>query len=359
MKGKMRAQLFVEPCKIKAVELDIPQIGEKEVLIQVKACGICGSDISYYYGHSPLDTESGEGPLVLGHEIAGKIAEIGNYVRKNSDLRPGDRVALNPVQPCNACTYCRKGQFNLCKSSEVVGTSVNGGFAEYTKIDYTNIFKLDDDVSFEAGALTEPLACATYGIKNLDIELGDTVMVIGPGTIGLMQTQMVKARGAGKVILSGVIDWQLEQGKAMGADYIFNTAKKDSPYYTPDLKAEVSKLTDGKMANRVIVPTNAMPAIRSAVGLAGGRATIVFFGLPGKDDVLELPLLEMIQSDKIIKFSWLTPLVWPSVVAMLNTGVVKMDSLVTHRFPLEKTAEGIEYMAKGKGNKIKGVVVAD
>lgn len=359
MKGKMKAQLFVEPNKIEAVELDIPQISDKEVLIRVRACGICGSDISYYYGHSPLDTPDGQGPLVLGHEIAGEIAEIGDYVKAHSDLKVGDRVALNPVQPCNACTYCRKAEFNLCKDCRVVGTSVNGGFAEYTKIEYTNVFKLRDEVSFAAGALTEPFACASYGMKNLDVQLGDDVVIIGSGTIGLMMVQSAKRRGAGRVILVGIVDWQLERGKEMGADYIFNTLKKDSPYYTADVEASVAEITDGMMAGRVIVPTNAMPAIKSAIGLSGGHATVVFFGLPGANDVLEIPLLKAIQSDKIVKFSWLTPLVWPSVIATLNAGLVDLESLVTHSFPLEKTEEGIQFMAKSKENKIKGIVCID
>lgn len=359
MTGKMKAAMFVEPNKIEQVELDIPQINEKEVLIRVRACGICGSDISYYYGHSPLDTPDGKGPLVLGHEIAGEIAEIGAYAKAHSSFQVGDRVALNPVQTCNACTHCKKAEFNLCSDQRTVGTAVNGGFAEYTKIEYTNLFKLKDDVSFATGALTEPFACAAYGMKNLDVQMGDDVVIIGSGTIGLMMVQSAKRRGAGRLILVGIEDWQLEQGKKLGADYIFNTLVKDSPYYTPDIEQSVAEITDGMMANRVIVPTNAMAAIKSAIGLSGGHATVVFFGLPGSEDVLEVPLLKAIQSDKIIKFSWLTPLMWPSVVATLNAGLVDLDSLVTHKFPLSQTEEAIQFMAKSKENKIKGIIYLD
>ncbi|MEA4854093.1 MAG: alcohol dehydrogenase catalytic domain-containing protein [Christensenella sp.] len=357
MKTKMKAQLFVEPERMEMVEMDIPEISEKEVLIKVEACGICGSDISYYYGFSPLDTADGKGPLVLGHEVAGEIVAMGDYVKSKGTLKIGDRVALNPVQPCNACNYCRKAQFNLCKDCRVVGTSVNGGFAEYTKIEYTNVFKLKDNVSFAAGALTEPLACAMYGMKNLDVQLGDVVVIIGSGTIGLMMTQIAKARGAGKIILVGVVDWQLEKGLELGANCIINTLNVASAYYTPNIKKSILALTDGMMADRVIVPTNAVSAINSAVDLGGGHATIVFFGLPGTNDKLEVPLLSAIQSDKIIKFSWLTPLVWPSTIATLNAGLVDVDALITQKFTLEEAAEGIEFMYRSKENKIKGVVV--
>ncbi|MDD5017213.1 MAG: alcohol dehydrogenase catalytic domain-containing protein [Eubacteriales bacterium] len=359
MLGKMKAKVFhgVEDMRLEI--LDIPQIAKDEVLVKVRACGVCGSDISYYFGRSPLDTPDGKGPLVLGHEIAGDIVEVGSFVQEKNAFKVGDRVALNPVMPCNACRYCKKAEYNLCQNGGTLGTSVNGGFAEYVKVSYTNVFKLSDNVSYAAGALTEPLACAAYGMKNLDIQLGDNVVIIGPGTIGLMMTQIGKNRGAGNIILCGVIDWQLEQGKKLGADHLFNTLEKDSPYYTPDIKSEVKKITDGFMAERVIVPTNAMSAIRSAVALGGGHSTIVFFGLPSPDDKLEISLLEAIQSDRIIKFSWLTPLVWPSVVAMLNANLVTLDSLVTHTFKLEDVEKGIQFMCTSKENKIKGVMLID
>lgn len=356
MTGKMKAQVYYDAERMRLETIDIPAICEDEVLIKVKACGICGSDISYYYGHSPLDTLDGKGPLVLGHEIAGDIVEIGSIVKEKQAFKVGDRVALNPVMNCNACRYCKKAEFNLCSSGEVLGVSVNGGFAEYVKVRYTNVYKLSDWVSYEAGALTEPFACATYGMKNLDVQMGDTVVIIGSGTIGLMMVQIARTRGAGRIILCGIIDWQLEQGKKYGADYIFNTLDKNSPYYTENVEAEVAKITDGYMAERVIVPTNAMSAIRSAFNLGGGHSMLVLFGLPGKNDKLEIPLLKAIQSDRMIRFSWLTPLVWPSVVATLNAGLVNLEPLVTHTFGIENIEEGIRFMCESGENKIKGIM---
>ncbi|MDO4549047.1 MAG: alcohol dehydrogenase catalytic domain-containing protein, partial [Clostridia bacterium] len=131
MKGKMNVQNFYEPLVMKYERHDIPQISDNEVLIKVMACSICGSDVSYYYGHSPLGTPDGKGPLYLGHEISGVVAETGAIAAGAGLFREGDHVAVNPVQQCNACEYCMRGEFNVCPNSEVIGVSVNGGFAQY------------------------------------------------------------------------------------------------------------------------------------------------------------------------------------------------------------------------------------
>lgn len=356
MKGKMKAQVFYEAGKMRMEEIDVPQISDREVLIKVKACGICGSDISYYYGHSPLDTPNGKGPLVLGHEFSGDVVEMGSEVKRLGLLGVGDRVTCNPVQPCNSCVYCKKGMFNLCKQSRVPGVSVNGALAEYVKVDYTNVFKLGNAVSYEYGAMTEPLACATHGITTLDIELGDTVVVIGPGAIGLMMVQLAKARGAGRVVLVGIFDYPLQVGLACGADVVLNSGDKKSQYYCEDVPAKIAELTNGLMAQKVIVPTNAMPALQSALDVSSGGSTIVYFGLPGERDVLEIPVLEAIQSSRTIKFSWLTGQIWPNVINALDANMIDLGPLITHRFSLADAGKGIEFMRESQEDKIKGVI---
>jgi L-iditol 2-dehydrogenase len=356
MDGKMKVQNFYEPLVMKYEEHDIPKISDNEVLIKVMACSICGSDISYYYGHSPLGTPDGKGPLYLGHEMSGVVTEVGSIPKKAGLFKVGDRVAVNPVQQCNACEYCMRGEFNVCPNCEVIGVTVNGGFAEYVKVKFTHVYKIPDNVKFEHGALAEPLACASYGIKKLDIKLGQDVVVFGPGPIGLMMVQLAKASGAGRVVLIGRRDYPLGVGKRVGADFVINTADKNSPDYAPDVSKRVIELL-GRKAPRAIVATSNMEALQNALLVTGNASTIVYFGLPGPADKLEVPMLEAIQSDRTIKCSWLAPLVWDNVFAAISTGQVDLEPIITHRFPLADAENAIKFMKESKENKIKGVIM--
>lgn len=357
MEGKMRAQVFYEAEVMKMEMIDIPKIADNEVLVKVKATGICGSDISYYYGHSPLGTANGKGPLVLGHEFSGEVVEVGALPASLGLFKPGDRVTCNPVMQCNACSLCAEGKFNICQNVVVPGVSVNGAFAEYCKLNYTHVYKIPDSMSFEDAAIIEPLACATYGVKKLDVKPGEFVVVFGPGPIGIMMTQLIKASGAGKVAIAGTRDYPLCVALGLGADYAINVKDNGSPYFSDDIVKQISKLTDGRMADKVIVPTSSKQALQDALKVSGAGATIVYFGLPGADDKIEIPALETIQSDKTIKFAWLAPLVWPTAINAVANGLVKLDQLVTHKFSLEDAEKGIQFMKIGKGDKLKGLVV--
>jgi threonine dehydrogenase-like Zn-dependent dehydrogenase len=359
VKGKMKAQVFYEPEVMKLEEIDIPQIADDEVLVKVKTVGICGSDISYYYGHSPLDTPDGKGPLILGHEFSGEIVEVGKIPQSLGLFTPGDRVTCNPVQQCNSCENCSEGKFNVCSNVATPGVSANGAFAEYCKMRYTHVYKIPDDMSYEMASIIEPMACATYAVNKLDVKPGDFVVVFGPGPIGIMMVQLIKASGAGKVALVGRSDYKLGIGKEVGADYVLNVLQKDSPNYVDDVAKEISRLTGGRMADRVIVPTSAKKAMQEAIDVSGTWATIVYFGLPGPDDKIEVPALNSIQSDITIKFSWLAPLVWPETIRALGAGLVNLDKIVTHRFSLDELEEAIKFMKSSPDDKLKGVVVVD
>lgn len=357
MKSKMKAQVFYEPNIMKLEEIDIPSIDDNEVLVKVRACGICGSDIAYYYGRSPLETSTGKGPLVLGHEMSGEVIEVGRKAADMNLVKSGDRMIVNPAQNCNTCSNCQKGYVNLCENQMGIGVSVNGGFAEYTKVNYTHIYKMPENISFEEGALVEPLSCATYGVENLQINIGDFVVIIGSGTIGLFMTQLIKAKGAGKVALVGIFDFPLELGKELGADYVINTLDKNSSYYAKDLKEKILELNNGELAQRVIVPTSAKVAMQQALEISGKRSIVVYFGLPGDKDILEVPVLDTITSDKTIRFSWLAPFTWPRAIMAIETGKVDAKKIITHRYNLEKVEEGIEFMNSSVEEKVKAMII--
>ena len=357
MQGKQKAMVFYEPLKMDYVEIDIPEIGSDEVLIKVKACGICGSDIAYYWGMSPLETETGKGPLVLGHEFSGEIVEIGDIPGKLGIFKVGDKVTVDPVQYCNACDVCKKGQPNLCENKIVLGVSVDGGFAEYVKSKYTSIFKLPESVTFEQGAFCEPLADAMYAVENLEVSLGDFCVVIGPGPIGLAEAQLIKSSGAGTVAVLGTRDYRLEIAKQNGADYVFNLKDKNSKYYLADIKKKISELTEGKMADRVLVATGNTKIMSIPFEISGRRSIIVFFGLPGADDVVPVPALDTIFGDKRVKFSWLAPLTWPKSISAIASKLIDVDALITHRFKLEELIDGLKKVKDRVDNPVKSIVI--
>lgn len=358
-KGRMKAQVFYEPEKMSLETIAIPKIADDEVLVRVKACGICGSDIAYYFGASSLETPSGKGPLVLGHEYTGQVVQVGAIPKGLGLFKRGDRVVLDPVQYCNACDVCYRGQTNLCENKDVLGVSVNGGFAEFSKSKYTAVHPLPDNVSYEDGALTEPLACACYGIKNLAIELGNFCIVMGPGAIGLMMVQLAKKSGAGTVALIGATgdDYRLDIGAQLGADAVINATDRDSPHYVRNVKKKIADLTDGKMADRVITPTGAVKAMELALAVSGRRSIVVYFGLPGDKDKVRVPALETIFWDKTIRFSWLAPGTWQTALGALASGLVNVEPLVTHTFALDELVEALTRVRNRVDNPLKPVVV--
>lgn len=353
MAETMKAAVFTATEKIEMQELPIPQVGDADVLVKVKNCGICGSDISYFFGLSP----TGKMPIVLGHEFTGEVVEVGAIAKGMGLFKPGDRVVVNPVQHCNACYACASGHTNLCANLYVPGVNADGAFAEYALSRYTGLFKLDDNVSYAAGAFIEPLACAVYGMKKLEIDPGQFVAIWGPGPIGNMMVQLAKVWGAGKIAMIGTRDYRLEEAKKWGANYLFNVKDPASPYYTADLKAAIADVTHGQLADRAIVPTSSNAAFEQAIDCTGGAAILVHFGLPDEGDVIHVPALTTHTMDKQIRFSWLAPGVWPTTIRMIQEGLLNLEPLVSKAVPLSAAAQAIVNLRARKDDPIKVQIV--
>lgn len=348
---KMKAAVLTGSREIKLQDKDVPKLGPNEVLLKVKAVGICGSDIAYYKrGRADIPP-----PIVLGHEFTGDIVQLGEIPQRLGLLKAGDRVVAEPVQYCGVCPACKKATPNLCVKPVVLGVNVDGGFAEYCKAYYNFIHPLPDDVSYEEGAFTEPLACAIYGMEKMKIRPGDFCVVIGPGPIGLMMLQYIKARGAWKVVLIGTRDYRIQVGKELGADYIINVKDRESKFYVEDPVRQIREWNDGEGADAVIVPTGNVEANELGVKIGGKKSRIVLFGGAGygAEDYVRLNLWEGTLGDKEIVFSWLSPYTFSWAIKAINTGQVRVRPLITHTFPLEKTAEAIETAEKRLGNAIK------
>ena len=169
----MKAAVFYEPNDLRVEDVPEPEMPTDEVLVEVAACGFCGSDVEYYYGKSPVGTADGKGPLILGHEFAGRVAQLGKLAGAYG-LAEGDRVAVNPIQSCNACKACRAGKPQFCENLSVLGVTTGGGFAQYAKTKIAHAYKLPDSLSDEQGAFVEMLSAAVNAVGKADVEPGET-----------------------------------------------------------------------------------------------------------------------------------------------------------------------------------------
>ena len=195
-------------------EMKFKPLAPKEVLIKVCACGVCGTDVHIYKGEE--GSAAVNPPVVLGHEFAGIVQEVGSEV---TVTKPGDHVSLDPNMYCGICRPCRMGKKQNCENLFALGVNANGGFAEYAVCPESQCFKINNDIDFEVAAMSEPLACVIHGIDLAEIKSGQTVAVIGTGAIGFLMMQVAKLRGASTVIMCAVDDAKCELAKELGADY--------------------------------------------------------------------------------------------------------------------------------------------
>lgn len=347
----LKAAVLTDVKKVEIQERELSPLKSNEVLLKVKAVGVCGSDIAYYQrGQADIPP-----PIILGHEFTGEIEELGEIAKEQGILKEGDRVTAEPVQACGVCSACKNANPNLCMKPVVLGVNVDGGFAEYCKAQYNYLHLIPKNVSFEEGAFTEPLACAVYGVGKMKVQPGNFCAVVGPGPIGLMMVQYVKASGAGKVALIGTRDYRLKAGSELGADYLINAREAESKYYVENPVERLKEWNDGAGADSVIIATGNIQANELGINIAGAKSRVVFFGGAGygPDDFAKINLWQGTLRDMELHYSWLSPYTFPEALQAINKGLVKVKPLITHTFKLSKTAEAIETVEERIGNSLK------
>ena len=350
----MKAAVFYAAEDLRLEDVSEPDPGPDEVAVEVLACGFCGSDIEYYFGKSPLGTETGKGPLVLGHEICGRVIQAGKLAGAYG-LAEGDRVAINPVQSCNACNACRAGKLQFCENLSVLGVTTNGGFAQFAKTKIAHAYKLPDSLSDEQGAFVEMLSSAVYAVQRAEVEPGNFAVVYGPGPVGLSMVQLLKNEGA-RVALVGTRDYRLELGKQVGADVVWNVRDSSSPYHTHDLPEAIKEANGGALADRVLVATASVEANQQAIEISGPGSFVILMGLAGPTDAISVPLLSNLYQDKTIRFSLLYPLQWPKTIRLLEETKVDTSKIITHSATLEEIAPAIERVLKREDEVVKTVI---
>ena len=337
----MRVAMYYNNQDVRLEEMPTPKIGPGEILVKVIASGICGSDVMEWY-------RIRKAPLVLGHEITGKIAEIGEGVGR---YKIGDRVFVSHHIPCNTCHYCLMGYHTACETLHTTNYDP-GGFAEHIRVPRLNVdrgvFLLPDELSYEDGVFIEPLACVVRGQRVANVQPGQSVLILGSGISGLLHLLLARSLGAGRIIATDISAYRLQCAKELGADDVIH-AREDTP-------ARVREINKGRLADLVIVCAGAPDAFTQAMKSVDRGGTVLCFATtePGVD--LAVPINEFWRNEiKLMPSYGNSPLDATVAIELIRSGRVPVGKMITHRLPLDKTGVGFWLVAEG-GESLKVVI---
>ena len=333
----MKAAVYHGPQDLRVEEVPVRELKDNEVKIQVKYCGICGTDIHIFHGDGGCCDVTP--PLVPGHEFSGVVAEVGSKVKT---VKVGDRVTGDPNDMCGECYFCKNGMQHFCKNNIGIGTTVDGGFAEYVIMREKQVYKVSDDLSFIEAAMTEPISCCLHGIDLCNIKAGDTVLVIGGGPIGMIMMQLAKNAGASKVIMSEPVEEKREQALKLGA------TKTIDPLHE-DVEAVLAEYCEN--VNVVIECVGNVHTQADAVRFAGKGATIMYFGLAAPEESFPIRPDDIFKKELHITSSYINPYSFERAIQILESGTVELESLITNVVPLDDIADVFtkpEYRRTGK-----------
>lgn len=333
---------------IRIEEIPLPEPGEREALVKVKACGICSGDVMPWYIEK-------KAPLVLGHEISGKIVKIGKSIKKEISLKEGDRIAVHHHAPCMKCFYCKRGDYVQCdiwRKTKIIP----GGLAEYIILPEVNLkndtLKLPLKVSFEDGALIEPTACVVKSLKRANVKKGDTLLVIGLGVMGQLHIMLARAFGAKRVIGADMVAFRLEKALQAGADYVIDVSKEN-------ISEKLKEITEGLMPQVVIVGPGKTDVISESLKLVSRGGTILIFTPTPPEERLTISVNDIYFNDITITTSYSSgPDDMKEALKFIEKGIVNSDLLITHRFPLKKVKEAYEITAKAR-DSLKCLILLD
>jgi 2-desacetyl-2-hydroxyethyl bacteriochlorophyllide A dehydrogenase len=336
MKAKMRAAVFEKEGVLTIKEIDVPKIQKgSDILVKIELCSICGTDVHIMSVPPGYIAKPG---TVLGHELVGKVVEVGADVKT---IKVGDRVVCNPNDFCEVCTYCKANLPNFCENIIAMGIEADGGFAEYVKISERVAHKISDNLAPEIAAFAEPLACLINGKNKIPVSPGDSALVCGAGAIGLLFLQIVKAAGAYPVIVSEPFESRREVARQCGADILVDPFKED-------LAEIVKKTTKIGVDYAIDVVGSQLSTCLTNVRKGG---TVLLFGLNSNAET-KLHQYDITTREVKVLGTWLANASFPTAVKILESGKLNLKPLVTHVLPLSDTLKGIELLRKGEGIEI-------
>ncbi|MFH0771768.1 MAG: zinc-dependent dehydrogenase [Candidatus Omnitrophota bacterium] len=338
----MRVAMYYGNNDVRLEDAPAPKIGAGELLIRVMASGICGSDVMEWYRIHKV-------PLVLGHEIAGIIEDVGEGVR---GYKKGDRITASHHVPCDKCHYCLSGHQTVCDTLRKTNFDP-GGFCEFARLPSINVEKgvylLPDEISFEEATFTEPLACVIRGQRLSGLKAGQTVIVIGSGISGLLHIQLARLNGAKRIIATDVLEHRLEAAKKFGADFVFYSKE-----YTPRKFMDVN---EGLLADLVILCAGAKTAVEQALNSVARGGIILFFAAAEKSLAIPLSINDMFWRNEITLTSSYAaaPSEHIESLRLINSRKINVNDMITHRFGLSETGKGFKLTAEAR-DSIKVII---
>ena len=337
---KDKGCFFMGDKKFEIKDMDFGTLSPTEVLVQNMAVGVCGTDVHIYHGEA--GSADVNPPVVLGHEYSGIVTEIGSEV---TAVKVGDHVTIDPNIYCGLCRPCRMGFKQNCEHLVGIGVSCDGGFARYSKVPQTQCFVLDKDLPFDIGAMAEPLACVMHGIDRAAIKPGQSVLVIGGGTIGLMMVEMAKLSGADAVLLSEPIQMRRDIGMKVGATATIDPLSEDVP-------TRIKEITGNDGVDVVIECVGKTFAVEQAISAAGLGATILLFSVPLVDAKVAFPLFDIYKKELTILGSFINPDTHQRAVNLLNAERLNIMDLITHRYGLNHVEDAILMQMSNESIKV-------
>lgn len=338
----MKALVYHGPEILKWEEIPDVSPGEGEVLIKVKAVGICGSDVHGYLGITGRRTP----PMVMGHEFSGIVAAVGAGV---TSVKSGDRVAPYPVVFCGECEFCRQGKVNICLNKTAFGVlDCNGAMAEYISVPAKLVFKLSDDVSYSVGSMIEPMAVAYRGVNNAGDLSGKNVLIVGAGTIGLLALAIVKMRNPARIFVSDLSDNRLAVAANMGADFTINPGASD-------FEATIKSETGGSGVDVAFEAVGATPTVQQAMSALKIGGTAVWIGNSAK--MIQVNMQEIVTRElKVVGTFLYTFREFGEVVELLNSGKINVEPMISLETPMENGPALFARLAKDPGPLIKVIL---
>lgn len=338
----MKALLLTEYKKLEYTDVPIPDIDTKEVLVQVKATGICGSDIHGYDGSSGRRIP----PLIMGHETAGIIAQVGSQV---VGWEPGERVTCDSTVYCGECFYCRRGEINLCDNRRVLGVSTgeyrrHGALAEYVAVPQHILYKLPDEVTFSQACMVEPVSIAFHAVRITPIAINDSALVVGSGMIGLLVIQALRIAGCGQIIAVDLDADRLSQACQLDADV--GLLSSDSA-----LSEKILELTHGRGADHAFEVVGISPTVKTAIQNVRKGGTVTLVG--NLSPQVELPLQSVVTRELTLYGSCASEGEYPACLEMIARGRVNVDALISATAPLKDGAAWFERLYNREAGLMK------
>ncbi|TGE31800.1 NAD(P)-dependent alcohol dehydrogenase [Desulfosporosinus sp. Sb-LF] len=345
---KNRAAYMTGLNKLEIREIEVPVPKEKQVLVKLEYVGICGSDV-HYLEHGKIGDFIVDGDFILGHECAGTIVAIGSKVE---NLKVGDRVALEPGCTCGECEFCKTGRYNLCPDVEFLATPpYHGCLMNYIAFPENMAFKLPDTITTKEGALVEPLAVGMHAAKQGNVKLGDSVVILGSGTIGLVTLLACKAFGATDITVVDVIPKRLEYAKKLGATTVINATEVD-------VLAEIDKITDKKGVDIVIETAGSVQTITQTPYLIKNGGCIVLVGM-APQDIIEYNFAKILAKEAEIKSVFRYRNIYPQAINAIAKGIIDISGIITHEFDFDDVAQAFDFAINHKQEVVKAVIKID